>query len=69
MASSETPTPADAGPADASSARREGQFHTYVGNRIPWYVRLLWLLFWAFAVAYVIRYLFPALQIEISSPP
>ena len=67
--SQQSPAPSDAPPANGASARHEGQFHSYVSNRIPWYVRLLWLLFWVFAVAYVIRYLFPALQIEISSPP
>ena len=54
---------------DSNSAGREGRFHTYVGNRIPWYVRLIWLLFWVFAVSYVILYLFPALQVEITNPP
>lgn len=44
------------------TAEAESRFHTYVGNRIPWYVRLLWLGFWVFAVVYVIKYLFPDLQ-------
>ena len=47
----------------------ESRFHTYVGNRIPWYVRLIWLCFWVFAVYYVITYLFPDLQTEILNPP
>jgi hypothetical protein len=47
----------------------ENRFHTYVSNRIPWYVRLIWLCFWVFAVYYVISYLFPDLQTEIFSPP
>lgn len=63
------PTGVDQTAGDPNSARREGRFHTYVGNRIPWYVRLIWLLFWIFAVGYVIVYLFPALQVEITSPP
>ncbi len=50
-------------------AANEGRFHNYVGSRIPWYVRLIWILFWVFAVAYVIRYLFPDLQTEILNPP
>ena len=61
-------TPADA-PASETDAVREGRCHTYFTHRIPWYVRFIWLLFWVFAVAYVIRYLFPALQVEISNPP
>jgi hypothetical protein len=54
--------------ADQSSAAAEGRFHTYVGNRIPWYVRLLWVCFWVFAVYYVITYLFPDLQTTIFNP-
>jgi hypothetical protein len=54
---------------EPGSPEREHQFHTYVGARIPWYVRLIWLGFWTFAVAYVILYLFPALRVEITSPP
>lgn len=43
--------------------------HTYVSNVIPWYVRLIWLCFWIFATGYVIRYLLPALQTELLTPP
>lgn len=56
-------------PSDPASPEVEGRFHTYVGNRIPWYVRLIWLCFWVFAVYYVIVYLLPNLQTEILSPP
>ncbi len=51
------------------SAAEEGRRHTYVGTRIPWYVRLLWVAFWIFAVAYVIHFLLPALQHELVTPP
>jgi hypothetical protein len=50
-------------------AEAETRFHTYKGNRIPWYVRLMWLGFWVFAVYYVITYLFPDLQTEILNLP
>jgi hypothetical protein len=60
---------AEDGPLKESSPAAESRWHSYVGNRIPWYVRLIWLLFWAFAVYYTIAYLFPALQLEIVSPP
>lgn len=62
-------TAAEEVPPDHSSAQREGRFHSYVGNRIPWYVRLIWLMFWVFAISYVFMYLFPALQVEITNPP
>ncbi|MDH3718258.1 MAG: hypothetical protein OES79_09060 [Planctomycetota bacterium] len=62
MADPESTTPAAT---KAGSAESENRFHTYVSNRIPWYVRLIWLLFWIFAVAYVIMYLFPDLQREM----
>jgi hypothetical protein len=53
---------------EQTSAAAESRFLTYVGNRIPWYVRLLWLCFWVAAVYYVITYLFPDLQSEIFNP-
>jgi hypothetical protein len=59
----------DRDPADPGSAAAENRFHTYVGNRIPWYVRMIWVCFWIFAIYYVITYLFPDLQNEILSPP
>lgn len=65
----QTPAARVDAPPPETDAAREGRFHTYVTHRIPWYVRFIWLLFWVFAVAYVIRYLFPALQVEISNPP
>ena len=50
---------------EQATAQDEGQFHNYRGNSIPWYVRLMWLGFWIFTVAYAIRFLFPALQREL----
>ncbi len=47
----------------------EHQFHHYTGNRIPWYLRLMWILFWIFAIYYTLSYLFPALRVELASPP
>jgi hypothetical protein len=48
---------------------REELYHDYSGNRIPWYVALLWLGFFAFAVWYLLEYLIPALQREMLAPP
>jgi hypothetical protein len=47
----------------------EHRFHNYVSNRIPWYVRLIWIGFWIFAVYYTVTYLFPDLQLEFKSQP
>ncbi|MFO0789022.1 MAG: hypothetical protein U0805_06155 [Pirellulales bacterium] len=66
---SQTKQAADAQVDPNGTARRESRFHNYVGNRIPWYIRLLWLGFWVFAIYYVIKYLFPDLQTEILNPP
>lgn len=63
------PTTAAPQPEDNAPADVEHQFHHYTGNRIPWYVRLLWILFWIFAVYYTLTYLFPALRIELTTPP
>jgi len=47
----------------------EGRWHSYVGHHIPWYVRLIWIAFWIFAIYYTITFLFPALRVEIVTPP
>jgi len=52
-----------------ANAELEGRNHTYSGHVIPWYVRLMWLVFWAFAISYVVRFLLPALQTELLTPP
>lgn len=54
---------------DRRTAEEEHQYHHYTGNRIPWYVRLMWLGFWIFAIAYTVRLLFPAMQIELFQQP
>jgi hypothetical protein len=53
---------------DSSRAEIENRHHHYVGYRIPWYVHLLWVLFWVFAVVYVLRYLFPEIRKEFRKP-
>ncbi len=55
--------------AEESTAQAEHKFHHYTGNRIPWYVRLVWILFWVFAVVYTLQYLFPELRVELTAPP
>jgi len=50
-------------------AEVEHLHHNYVGNDIPWYVRAIWIGFWIFAVVYAIRFLFPALQVELFQRP
>lgn len=54
---------------EQSTASAEGRFHSYVGSKIPWFVHLLWLLFWCFAAWYVVSLLLPALRVELLSPP
>ncbi|REJ64841.1 MAG: hypothetical protein DWQ31_20370 [Planctomycetota bacterium] len=50
---------------ERQAAETEHRHHHYVGSRIPWYVRLIWIGFWTFAVYYTIRYLVPALREEL----
>lgn len=47
----------------------ESRFHHYISNRIPWYVHLIWVLFWIFVVGYVLTYFLPALKVELVTPP
>ena len=62
-------TSAEDAPVKNTTPKAQNRWHSYVGNRIPWYVRFIWLLFWAFAIYYTIAYVFPDLQVEIVSPP
>lgn len=61
-------TETDPKPVEESAAEVEHQFHHYTGNRIPWYVHLIWVSFWIFVVYYALTYLFPTLQIEFPLP-
>jgi len=53
----------------SGTPENELQYHTYVSNTIPWYVRLIWVVFWVFAAAYVIQNFLPAIQTELITPP
>lgn len=63
------PATFDYAPPITTSAEEEGRFHNYVGHAIPWFVRVVWLLFWCLAAWYVIVLLLPALEVELLSPP
>jgi hypothetical protein len=52
-----------------NSPQSEHQHHAYVTNRIPWWVRLVWVGFWVFAVYYTIVYMLPAMVHELAFPP
>ncbi len=54
---------------DDTTPESDSRFHQYTSNRIPWFVRAIWIGFWIFAVYYTARYLFPDLQVELLSPP
>jgi hypothetical protein len=49
--------PSGASPAEASRPDQElepGRYHIYDSNPAPWWIGVLWLAFFAFAVAYLI---------------
>jgi hypothetical protein len=54
---------------EPTTPENDQRFHDYVGNAIPWYVRVIWIGFWIFAVAYTILYVFPALRVELFQQP
>ena len=54
---------------EQTTPEQEHVFHYYRGNEIPWYVRVIWLGFWIGTVYYIIRYFFPAMQVELVLPP
>ena len=52
-----------------TTPEQEHVYHQYRGNVFPWYVRVIWIGFWIFTVYYIITYFFPAMQVELISPP
>jgi len=54
---------------DTSTPDQDGRQLTYLSNTIPWFVRLMWVVFWIFAVAYAIACFLPAIQKELVTPP
>ena len=56
-------------PFDRTSAEEEHTYHHYTGNAIPWFVRGVWIVFWCFAISYVLVWLIPSLQSELLTPP
>jgi hypothetical protein len=43
--------------------------HRFLRPRLPWYIQLIWMAFWLFALAFVVYFLFPALQKQLLSVP
>ncbi|MCA9026235.1 MAG: hypothetical protein KDA86_13595 [Planctomycetaceae bacterium] len=54
---------------DQATAEQEHQHHTYTSSEIPWYVRLIWVLFWIFVIYYSLTYFLPTMQTELVNPP
>lgn len=54
---------------EVQNAEQENRHHGYSTNTIPWYVRLIWVVFWIFVIAYGIKYFIPAIQREMLVPP
>jgi hypothetical protein len=52
-----------------TSPEEENKNHTYVTNRIPWFVHALWIIFWIMAITYVLSYQFPVIRTEFLNPP
>lgn len=48
--------PPGSSPSDASrpEQRLDGRFHIYESNPVPWWIALIWLSFFVFAVTYLI---------------
>ena len=47
----------------------EARHLTYTSNVIPWFIRLMWVVFWIFAIGYAISFFLPAIQRELVTPP
>jgi len=56
-------------PPENTTPEEENKNHTYVTNRIPWFVHAIWVMFWIMAIAYVLTYQFPVIRTEFLNPP
>ena len=56
-------------PIENTPPEEENKNHTYVTNRIPWFVHLAWISFWIMAIAYILVYQLPAIRTEFLNPP
>ena len=54
---------------EPGTPEQESRFHTYASHVIPWYIRVMWLVFWVFAISYAISDFLPAIQTELLAPP
>lgn len=54
---------------EQTPAEVEGQHHTYLTNKIPWYVYLLWFLFVVLFISYSLINFLPALRQELLNGP
>lgn len=50
------------------SPAEENRFHTYATHHIPWYIRIMWVVFWVLAVYYVIRWAVPMAKVFFKQP-
>lgn len=48
---------------------QEQRFHRYIGNRIPWFVHLIWVSYWIFCIWYIISFQLPVFKPEFLNPP
>jgi hypothetical protein len=56
-------------PAEKVTIEQEAKYHHYSGNRIPWFVHVLWVAFWCFVAYYLVQYFVPAVQLEMHTRP
>jgi hypothetical protein len=61
--------PTDNDPTTPPSLDHERKCHNYLGNSIPWFVRLIWVGFWCFVIYYTLKYLIPDLQLSLFPRP
>lgn len=56
-------------PAGPNTAAEEHKNHRYIGTRIPWFVHLLWVSYWAFAIWYVITFQLDTMKTDFLKKP
>lgn len=54
---------------ESATPKEESRYHHYTGNTIPWFVHLIWVIFWIIAIYYAVNWMWPTMQVEMLSPP
>lgn len=45
---------------DGPTPDQDSTYHTYTTHRIPWYIRVMWIVFWVGLIWYIVKWGIPS---------